>query len=250
MTAPKKIARGAIPSVDDFKLTPQQRDFHDRYTASGSPSRLNAYQSALAAGYTETSAKTVSSKWVPSSGHTPDSIRSCKFVVQAIFWTLHREKTLRDEVNARTMERTIERQVERTMITKEFIESNLLELAMRCMGKDVKAENLKIAARCIDEAALPDKLDAALRDRLIESFMRTCNQHKVFHPAGAKEALKLLGIEIGMFMKILRAPPETPVDAMSVDQLAAEKQRLEKQYAEITAVTAKKSNGGHRAKSN
>lgn len=230
-----KNSPARIPTIDDFKLTEQQRKFHDAYIEG--PTRGNASASAVAAGYEERTAQRDSYKWVPAPGTTRESAGSLRSAVaKAIYWSLDAQRMIRDEVTARKTEREIEKQV----VSKQYVVETLMDLAERCMGKDL-SKNRKIALELLEEVA--DRVDTATRSVIADLFVKHANKHRVFHPAGAKEAVKLLGLEIGMFTRVAKAPPETPVDQMTAQQLFDEEKKLVERYAQLTSEAKKKGNG-------
>lgn len=229
------------PNIDDFRLTAQQRAFHDAYVDG--ETKGNFFASAIAAGYSETVAKSRTGDMVPAIGETSESVRAKGKLIQAIYNTLERRRKIQAELERRSAEGEIERGV----LTKKKIVDDLLELADRCMGRD-KKDNRKLVADILSKA--PFKITDAMREWLIDSFLDTCHRYKVFHPAGAKEALKLLGLEISMFQRVAKFTPETEVDEMELHELLAEQDRLGKEFSTITKAIGKKGNGHAKPKTN
>lgn len=217
-----------VPHVDEFALSDQQRTFHDAFTDG--PTRGNAYQSAVSAGYTEQTAHKVSSTWTPKMGETPETVRTKRPIVQAIYWTLHRRSIETREAEARSAEARIQKKV----VTKEYVTDSLIEIAERCMGHDVlDARGRDLAARLGDELKAELGLTAEQANKIGVKFRLYAKQHSIFRPAEARLSLRLLGVDIGMFVARIQKIPETAVDLLDVDELQQERDRMAKEWEEL-----------------
>lgn len=249
----KKTSPAKIPVLEDFKLSKQQTIFHDAYCDGETKGNANA--SAVFAGYTESSARKSSFKLVPPAGSTGESIRSASPTAQAIFWTLYRRRMIRDEIDQRASEQQIVVGVKRQIITKEYVEGTLYEIVERCMARPAKILDgnnrdlgRKLAREFFDEIRGNNLSEDEMVKIIASKFATFASKFYVFKPTQAKEALRLLGTELGMFNRVTKASLDTPVDAMSPEELLVEQKRLEDQYSELTAAVKKKGNGAGRAK--
>jgi len=239
-------AKGQRLTVEDFKLNERQRAFHDAYTSPESETHLNALQSALAAGYGDVVAKSDSAKWLPPTGCTPEACRNLKPLAQAIFWTLHNRAEDRRKVEERVAERSINERV----ISRKLIEDRLFEIVERCMGRELLDEKGRDLAAQMGDALVAEiaddktgKLKLSPGDASVAiatKFKEYCRTFRLFRPTQAKEALRLLGVDIGMFITRLQKVPETAVDTLTPAQLQAERDRLEREWKAINETIAKK----------
>jgi hypothetical protein len=228
----RETIKGKVLAIDDFRLTERQRAFHDAYVEGRTMG--NAHASALAVGYAETSAKNMSHRWVPGSGNTVESIGTAMPIAQAIFWTLRSRAEIRREIEARTTERTIEQRV----VSRQYIEKNLMEIVERCMGHELHDEKgcdlaARLADGIVDEINLPPAKRKDVSALIAKRFKEYASSHRVFRPTQAKEAMRLLGIDIGMFITRWEKVPETPVDNLTPAQLVAERERLSREWENL-----------------